>query len=59
MDKLKHWLYKIKLTSQAKAFLWRTKFTLFFKKLGRQNININIIRKPTVRSDPHLGILSR
>lgn len=57
MDKLKLWFYKIKLTSQAKALLWRSKFTLFFKKLGRQNIII--IRRPIVRSDPHLGILSR
>lgn len=55
MDKLEHWFYKIKLKSQAKALLWRSKFTLFFKKLGRQNI----IRRPIVRSDSHLGILSR
>lgn len=41
MDKLKHWVYKIKM---------------FFKKLERRNTPI---RRPIVRSYPHLGVLSR
>lgn len=35
---------------------WMYKIKMFFKKLGRKN---SYIRRPKVRSDPHLGVLSR